>query len=131
MWPCWWNLDGFHTLKACLSQGSHAYAAQMLVLDVLCTTVLCSRPATIAAVQIWVEYPRFQTRVHLSGLQTCTMYKEGGRILPKEFSFKIQNVRGNGAEASRKTIGKIKVDMAQFCTADEAAVPQEVYLQLK
>jgi len=59
------------------------------------------------------------------------MYKEGGRILPKEFSFKIQNVRGNGAEASRKTIGKIKVDMAQFCTADEAAVPQEVYLQLK
>lgn len=64
-------------------------------------------------------------------LQTCTMYKEGGRILPKEFSFKIQNVRGKGDHVDRKTIGKIKVDMAQFCTTEEGSVPQELYLQLK
>lgn len=64
-------------------------------------------------------------------MQTCTMYKEGGRILPKEFSFKIQNVRGSDAHAVKKTVGKIKVDMAQFCAADELPVPQEVYLQLK
>jgi hypothetical protein len=59
------------------------------------------------------------------------MYKEGGRILPKEVSFKIQNVRGSGDKAVRKTIGKIKVDMAQFCTAEEGSIPQEMYLQLK
>jgi hypothetical protein len=69
--------------------------------------------------------------VLLLHVQTCTMYKEAGRILPKEFSFKIQNVRGSGEHAVRKTIGRIKVDMAQFCTADETAVPQEMYLQLK
>lgn len=60
------------------------------------------------------------------------MYKEGGRMLPKEFSFKVQNVRGaDPNNSSRKTIGKVKVDMAQFCTADDVTVPQEVYLQLK
>lgn len=59
------------------------------------------------------------------------MYKEGGRMLPKEFSFKIQNVRGSGPDAARKTIGKIKVDMAQFCMAEDGSVPQEMYLQLK
>lgn len=52
-------------------------------------------------------------------------------MLPKEFSFKIQNVRGSGPDAAKKTIGKIKVDMAQFCMAEDASVPQEVYLQLK
>jgi hypothetical protein len=59
------------------------------------------------------------------------MYAEGGRVLPKEFSFKIQNVRGSGEHAVRKTIGKIKVDMAQVCTTEEGSVPQEMYLQLK
>lgn len=54
-------------------------------------------------------------------------------MLPKVFSFKLQqNVRGtNSSSSDKKTIGKIKVDMAQFCTADDASVPQEVYLQLK
>lgn len=59
------------------------------------------------------------------------MYSDGSRILPKEFSLKIQNVRGSGEHAVRKTIGKIKVDMAQFCTTEEGCVPQEMYLQLK
>lgn len=64
-------------------------------------------------------------------LQTATLYKDSGRLLPKEYTFKIQNVRGSGDSSSRKTIGKIKVDMSQFCSEETAPVPQEVFLQLK
>jgi hypothetical protein len=64
--------------------------------------------------------------------QNATLYREGGRILPKEFSFKLQHVRGSGAEATKKTLGKLKVDMAAFCSNDTAAtVPQELFLLLK
>uniref|UniRef100_A0A383V6X7 C2 NT-type domain-containing protein n=1 Tax=Tetradesmus obliquus TaxID=3088 RepID=A0A383V6X7_TETOB len=65
--------------------------------------------------------------------QTATLYKEGGRLLPKEFTFKVQHVRGSGdgANSSRKTIGKLKLDMSTFCSEETAPVPQEVFLQLK
>lgn len=66
-------------------------------------------------------------------LQTATLYKEGGRLLPKEYTFKVQHVRGSGdgANSSRKTIGKLKLDMSTFCSEETAPVPQEVFLQLK
>ncbi|WIA11052.1 hypothetical protein OEZ85_011204 [Tetradesmus obliquus] len=65
--------------------------------------------------------------------QTATLYKEGGRLLPKEYTFKVQHVRGSGdgANSSRKTIGKLKLDMSTFCSEETAPVPQEVFLQLK
>eukprot|EP00878_Enallax_costatus_P028000 GHUV01030195.1.p1 GENE.GHUV01030195.1~~GHUV01030195.1.p1 ORF type:complete len:340 (+),score=113.06 GHUV01030195.1:602-1621(+) len=63
--------------------------------------------------------------------QTATIYKENGHLLPKEYSFKIQHVRGSESTAVRKTVGKIKVDMTKFCSEDPAPVPQEVFLQLK
>jgi hypothetical protein len=73
------------------------------------------------------------------------MYREAGRLLPKEYSFKIQHMRGGGGGGdsmaaaaaaaadggTKKTIGKIKLDMAQFCSAETASMPQEVFLQLK
>eukprot|EP00775_Hariotina_reticulata_P009982 gene9982-10137_t len=76
-------------------------------------------PHTRAA--FWKQYLR----------QTATLYKENGRLLPKEYSFKVQHVRGTGDSATRKTVGKVKVDMSQFCTEILSPVPQEVFLQLK
>jgi hypothetical protein len=68
-------------------------------------------------------------------MQTATLYKEGGRLLPKEYTFKVQHVRGSGsgdgANSSRKTIGKLKLDMSTFCSEETAPLPQEVFLQLK
>lgn len=40
-------------------------------------------------------------------LQTATFYKDGNHFVPKEFSFKIQSVNGDGIK-DRKTIGKCK-----------------------
>jgi hypothetical protein len=64
-------------------------------------------------------------------IQTATLYKENGRLLPKEYSFKVQHVRGTGDNTTRKTVGKVKVDMSQFCTEVLSPLPQEVFLQLK
>jgi hypothetical protein len=55
--------------------------------------------------------------------------------LPKEYTFKVQHVRGSGsadgANSTRKTIGKLKLDMSTFCSEETAPLPQEVFLQLK
>ncbi|KAF8068253.1 hypothetical protein HT031_001940 [Scenedesmus sp. PABB004] len=76
-------------------------------------------------------------------LRTATLYRDdGGRLLPKEYSLKIQHVRGGerggsagGGHEARRTVGKIKLDVAPFCAAAAEAggtgVPQEVFLQLK
>jgi hypothetical protein len=70
--------------------------------------------------------------------QTVTLYRDAGRLLPKEYTFKLQHVRGGGGDpagggAQRKTVAKLKLDLAQFCSSGDAtpSVPQEVFLQLK
>jgi len=62
--------------------------------------------------------------------QTATFYKDGNHMVAKEFSFKIQSASGDGAK-DRKTIGKCKVDLAEFCTMNPEPQPQDVFLQLK
>lgn len=53
-------------------------------------------------------------------------------FVPKEYSFKVQSVRATGrGNEDRKTVGKIKVDLAQFCNAEVEPLPKEVFLQLK
>jgi len=70
----------------------------------------------------WTQYLR----------QTVTVYQEAGVFAPKEYTFKVQSVRlVRGAHEDRCTVGKIKVDLAQFCNAETEPLPQEVFLQLK
>ncbi|KIZ07466.1 hypothetical protein MNEG_0476 [Monoraphidium neglectum] len=64
--------------------------------------------------------------------QTITVYQDGGVFVPKEYTLKVQAVRarGRGAE-DRRTVGKVKVDLAAFCNAEVEPLPREVFLQLK
>jgi hypothetical protein len=65
--------------------------------------------------------------------QTITVYQEGGGFAPKEYVFKVQAVRhrGRGQSEERRTVGKARVDLAQFCSTETEPLPKEVYLQLK
>lgn len=72
-------------------------------------------------------------------LQTVTIYRDpNGQLLPKEYTFKVQQVRGNGgvssngSDGSRRTVGKAKLDLSRFCgTHDVPSLPQELFLQLR
>jgi hypothetical protein len=69
--------------------------------------------------------------VGLPLLQQATMYKDDNKFHSKEFVFKIQSAKGKSSEEDRKTIGKLRVDLSQFCGSDVEGQPQEVFLQLK
>lgn len=40
-------------------------------------------------------------------------------------------VQGGPGNEDRKTLSKIKVDLAAFCSEETSPMPQEVFLQLK
>lgn len=63
--------------------------------------------------------------------QTATVYSDANGVQPKEYTFKVQHVRGKQGHEERKTVGKVKVDLSTFCTEEPSPVPQEVFLQLK
>ena len=64
--------------------------------------------------------------------QTVTVYQDSGAFVPKEYVLKVQSVRGAArGHEERRTVGKIRVDLAQFCNADTEPLPKEVFLQLK
>lgn len=63
-------------------------------------------------------------------MQNATIYKDGNHMVAKDFSFKIQSVSKDSKD-ERKTLGKVKVDMAEFCTGQVDPQPQDVFLQLK
>ncbi|KAG2442068.1 hypothetical protein HYH02_009859 [Chlamydomonas schloesseri] len=65
--------------------------------------------------------------------QTATMYKEGAELLPKDYAFKVQSVKpgSKAGQEKRKTIGKVHINLAQFCSESLDAQPQEVMLHLK
>ena len=60
-----------------------------------------------------------------------TVYKESGKFVAKEFTFKTQSLQGKGKDEERKTLGKLQVDFAQFCSDSSDPPAQEVFLQLK
>ncbi len=49
--------------------------------------------------------------------QSATMYRQDNAFLPKEYIFKVQEVRNKawGSE-KRKTTAKGRVDMSQYCS---------------
>jgi hypothetical protein len=91
--------------------------------------------------------------------QTATIYKQGNALLPKHYTFKVQSIKPStpsstsststgdssteslpadsasltsGLSSSRKTIGRARLDLAQFCSAEstpssvtEVCVPLE------
>lgn len=66
--------------------------------------------------------------------QAATMYRDSkeAALLPKEYAFKVQAVKsGDGGKEKRRTVGKLHLNMAQFCTDRMDAKPQEMMLQLK
>ncbi|GIL45441.1 hypothetical protein Vafri_2683 [Volvox africanus] len=65
--------------------------------------------------------------------QTATIYKDHTELLPKEYAFKVQSVKPGSkpGEEKRKTVGKVHVNLAQFCCEALDAQPQEVLLHLK
>ncbi|GFR42382.1 hypothetical protein Agub_g3068 [Astrephomene gubernaculifera] len=65
--------------------------------------------------------------------QTATMYKDHQELLPKDYTFKVQSVKlgSKPGDEKRKTVGKVHVNMAQFCSEALDAQPQEILLHLK
>ncbi|KAJ9518712.1 hypothetical protein QJQ45_018708, partial [Haematococcus lacustris] len=62
--------------------------------------------------------------------QTATIYKDADGMQKKEYTFKVQSVvKGSKGEDERKTLGKVKVDLAAFCTGELDPTPQDVFLQ--
>eukprot|EP00201_Polytomella_parva_P014390 CAMPEP_0175066454 /NCGR_PEP_ID=MMETSP0052_2-20121109/16520_1 /TAXON_ID=51329 ORGANISM="Polytomella parva, Strain SAG 63-3" /NCGR_SAMPLE_ID=MMETSP0052_2 /ASSEMBLY_ACC=CAM_ASM_000194 /LENGTH=250 /DNA_ID=CAMNT_0016333163 /DNA_START=52 /DNA_END=800 /DNA_ORIENTATION=+ len=64
--------------------------------------------------------------------QSATIYKENNEFLPKNYIFKIQSVKSkeNGKEV-RKTIGKLRVNLSEYCTNQLDGEPRDVFLKLK
>ncbi|GFH14180.1 C2 NT-type domain-containing protein, partial [Haematococcus lacustris] len=73
----------------------------------------------------------------------ATIYKDADGMQKKEYTFKalsreqyvrdllqVQSVvKGSKGEDERKTLGKVKVDLAAFCTGELDPTPQDVFLQ--
>lgn len=52
-------------------------------------------------------------------LQESTFYKEGDRFAPKDFSFKLQGVKGRSKSEKPQTFAKMELDMAAYCNCGE------------
>lgn len=61
--------------------------------------------------------------------QQSTLYKTGDKVGSKEYTFKVQTL--GATEHDRKTVGKVRVDLAQFCSGDAEPEAHDVVLQLK
>lgn len=60
------------------------------------------------------------------------MYQDSGVFVPKEYVLKVQSVKSRrGGGEDRRTVGKVRVDLAQFCNAEVEPLPKEVFFQLK
>ncbi|KAK9812792.1 hypothetical protein WJX72_003874 [[Myrmecia] bisecta] len=72
-------------------------------------------------------YQRGAKQGRSKAAKTTTLFKDGPRFMAKEYAFKVQRL---GADDKRSTFGKIRVDLAQFCSV-EATEPREICLPLK
>eukprot|EP00951_Prasinocladus_malaysianus_P011995 scaffold89076_cov32-Prasinocladus_malaysianus.AAC.1 len=61
--------------------------------------------------------------------QVATMYKQEKKFLSKDYTFKLQALSQQNGMMDRKTIGKAKVNFAQFCTL-EPFTSKEFTLQM-
>mmetsp|Transcript_17602 Transcript_17602/g.49199 ORF Transcript_17602/g.49199 Transcript_17602/m.49199 type:complete len:133 (+) Transcript_17602:781-1179(+) len=62
--------------------------------------------------------------------QVATIYKQDVGFQPKEYTLKVQTVAEKHGETVRKTYGKCKVDLAQFCSS-ESLVEKDILLKLR
>ncbi|GAX83357.1 hypothetical protein CEUSTIGMA_g10782.t1 [Chlamydomonas eustigma] len=64
--------------------------------------------------------------------QQVTMYKSAEGFEKKDFAFKLQSVKINSkGHEDRKTVAKVHIDLAPFCTGQLNPQPVEKSLQLK
>lgn len=49
-------------------------------------------------------------------MQESTFYKEGEHFAPKEFSLKLQGVKGRGKHEKPQTFAKMELDVASYCS---------------
>ena len=59
---------------------------------------------------------------------TATVYKSGNTLVPKEYSFKVQEPVG--VRKKYKTVAKVKFNMADFCSPDPTGLAKELQVQL-
>lgn len=59
---------------------------------------------------------------------TATVYKSGNTLVPKEYSFKVQEPVG--VRKKFKTVAKVKFNMADFCSPDPTGLAKELQVQL-
>lgn len=60
---------------------------------------------------------------------TATVYKSGNTLVPKEYSFKVQEPVG--VRKKYKTVAKAKFNMADFCSPDPTGLSKELQIQLQ
>ncbi len=49
-------------------------------------------------------------------LQESTFYKQGDAFAPKEFSLKLQGLKGRGRNEKPQTFAKMELDLATYCS---------------
>ncbi|EIE23242.1 hypothetical protein COCSUDRAFT_42153 [Coccomyxa subellipsoidea C-169] len=62
--------------------------------------------------------------------QTSTMYRDGNTFAQKEYSFKLQGVKGKGADEKPITFAKTDIDLAAYCSC-EASGTRELIVELR
>ena len=48
------------------------------------------------------------------------MYRSGNAFDRKEYSFKLQGLRGGGANEKPRTFAKMELDLAAYCSTEES-----------
>ncbi|CAL8465261.1 g4796 [Coccomyxa elongata] len=52
--------------------------------------------------------------------QTSTLYRSGNTFAQKEYSFKLQGVKGEGKDERPRTFAKAQIDLAAYCSCESS-----------
>jgi hypothetical protein len=63
-------------------------------------------------------------------LQTSTMYRDGNDFAQKEYSFKLQGVKGEGKDEKPTTFAKTQIDLAAYCSCETSGT-RELIVELR
>ncbi len=53
-------------------------------------------------------------------LQTSTLYRSGNTFAQKEYSFKLQGVKGEGKDERPRTFAKAQINLAAYCSCESS-----------
>ncbi|KAK9903423.1 hypothetical protein WJX75_005200 [Coccomyxa subellipsoidea] len=62
--------------------------------------------------------------------QTSTMYRDGNDFAQKEYSFKLQGVKGEGKDEKPTTFAKTQIDLAAYCSCETSGT-RELIVELR